>query len=179
MFFDKLTYKVSGVYLPAMINGDHSGLEPSDEVALAAFLESLPTDGVVFDTVSDEEGGFEECDICGLMANCYTLIVLVRNPATEAAIAEYCDRTDAPADAVSAFVEYFGLSDIENFEDAYCGEFRYQSDVDTYLVETFLEGLTIPKAVEGYLDEDAIARDMRYDHTVIESGSACYLLRNW
>jgi hypothetical protein len=69
MKFDYYTYHLAGHYLPALINGDYSGLTDQEEKELTAFIDSLPVTGH-FDIVS-EESYFKRCKICELHANCY------------------------------------------------------------------------------------------------------------
>jgi hypothetical protein len=64
------TYQIAGYYLSSMINGDDSGLEDSDLDTLAAFMECNPM-GMLH--VLDDEPSFRKCDVCGLLADCYTI----------------------------------------------------------------------------------------------------------
>jgi len=71
------SYTLADHWLSALINGDYSGLEDDEVLALDAFLEYLPkhyhyktpTHGV-WDVISDE-GYFARDDISGLHANCF------------------------------------------------------------------------------------------------------------
>jgi hypothetical protein len=69
MKFEHYTYHLAGHYLPALINGDYSGLTDQEEKELTAFIDSLPVTGH-FDIIS-EESYFKRCEICELHANCY------------------------------------------------------------------------------------------------------------
>lgn len=78
-------YKAAGTYFSALINGDDSGLEDNEAVELNNFEQGIlrqTPEGFTFshyDTESTEDdGSFEECDISGLFANCYTLVALYR-----------------------------------------------------------------------------------------------------
>jgi hypothetical protein len=183
-YFEKHTYNVAGAYLPAIINGDYTGMDYGDdaeaEVALVdRFVAGFPA-GTVFDC--NDEPRFTTCDICKLKADCYTLTAWCPNADYTQAIADYCARTDADFAAVCAFVDAFGLDELERFEDAYEGTFAYQSDIDSYLCDLWLEcnaaeGLS--DSALGYLDYDKIARDMRYDYVTEESGDRIYLFRNY
>ena len=71
MKFDYYTYHISEHYLPALINGDYSGLTDQEEAELNAWIDSLPVTGH-FDVI-DGEGGFHLCDICNLHAHTYQI----------------------------------------------------------------------------------------------------------
>lgn len=62
------TANIAGHYLPALINGDYSGLDDMEENQLNDYLETLPA-GVIFDCSSDYPE-FARCAISGLMAEC-------------------------------------------------------------------------------------------------------------
>jgi len=69
MQFDHYTYHLAGHYLPALINGDYSGLSDQEEAELNAWIDALPVTGH-FDVIS-EESDFKQCEICELHADCY------------------------------------------------------------------------------------------------------------
>lgn len=68
-------------YLPALINGDHSGLEDQDEEYLSAWIretkeriaeqegKEIDRIGLIFSPLA-EEGSFSRDDISGLYGNC-------------------------------------------------------------------------------------------------------------
>ena len=182
-YFEKHTYSVAGAYLPAIINGDYTGLDYCNnaeaEVALVdRFLAGFPA-GTVFDC--NDEPEITECEINGLLAECYNLTAYTPNADYTAAIADYCDRTDADFPAVCAFVDCYGLEQLDNFDFAYVGVFTYQSEIDTYLCDLWLEcnaAESIPDSALGYLDYEKIARDMRFDY-VVEGNGPYYLFRNY
>ena len=80
------------------------------------------------------------------------------------AVAEYCDAHDVEPSAAAAYISWAGKWNAEHFEDSYSGAFEYEREADEYLVELFLECIEVPDALASYLDEDRIARDMRYDY---------------
>ena len=69
MKFDHYTYHLASHYLPALINGDYTGLTDWEEAELNAWVDSLPVSGN-FDVIS-EESDFKKCDISELHADCY------------------------------------------------------------------------------------------------------------
>ena len=69
MEFNYYIYDLASHYLPALINGDYTGLTDWEEAELNAWVDSLPVSGH-FDVIS-EESDFCVCDICGLHADCY------------------------------------------------------------------------------------------------------------
>lgn len=71
------TYKIAGVFLPAIINDDYSGLEESDETQLNDWLKTLPQDKPLTFDVSDDQPEFTRDVVSGLMADCYTVKVWV------------------------------------------------------------------------------------------------------
>lgn len=83
-----IEYTVCSHFLPAIINGDESGLEQEDCDALAAWLESedLDLNYGHFSTESDEETSFKMCDITGLRGNTVTLtwVIMKEKPESPA-----------------------------------------------------------------------------------------------
>jgi hypothetical protein len=71
MKFDYYTYHISEHLLPALINGDYSGLDElsNDEQYLTHFIDTLPVSGH-FDIVEGTEN-FIRCEVTDLHANCY------------------------------------------------------------------------------------------------------------
>lgn len=72
---DITEYTICQHFLPALINGDESGLEQEDVDALAAWMAREEFDLRVghFDTDSDEESSFALCDVTGLRGDTVTL----------------------------------------------------------------------------------------------------------
>lgn len=64
-------------FLPALINGDYSGLEADEERSLRRFEKSLIEQhgGSLNYVVNDEEPEFAHCDVTGLMGNVVTVRV--------------------------------------------------------------------------------------------------------
>ena len=69
MKFDHYTYHLASHYLPALINGDYTGLTDWEEAELNAWVDSLRVSGH-FEVIS-EESDFKQCDISELHADCY------------------------------------------------------------------------------------------------------------
>lgn len=65
MQFDSYTYTIGAHFLPAIINGDESGLDDSESAQLAAFIDALPGHG---HWSCDDADGFDfaRCDITDL-----------------------------------------------------------------------------------------------------------------
>ena len=63
-------------------------------------------------------------------------------------------------------------------KDFFEGEFDFDHLINDHLVESFKDCMEIPTHLENYIDDDAIARDMRYDYTVCESDGKFYLFRD-
>ncbi len=73
MEFEIYEYSLCGHYLSALINGDTSGLDESEETELSEFESDVTVKlGNGHWDVIDEEGSFARDDISGLMADCYT-----------------------------------------------------------------------------------------------------------
>ena len=66
-------YAIAEHYLCALINGDDSGMEPTDIDELNAFERKLPA-GYTLD-VADDEAEFSRCEVSGYMANCVSVSV--------------------------------------------------------------------------------------------------------
>lgn len=67
MDFDTYEYRIAGVYLPALINGDYSGLEDEDCELLTQFVASLPEGASHWECTDDSH--FARCEVCGLRAD--------------------------------------------------------------------------------------------------------------
>ena len=72
--FEQYEYNICGIYLSALINGDHSGLENMDEDLLRDFLDSEVGRLGGHWSVDSEEPGFCTDDISGLLADCHECI---------------------------------------------------------------------------------------------------------
>jgi hypothetical protein len=68
-------------------------------------------------------------------------------------------------DAVDAFVAEFGFDNLDNFDDAYNGEW---SDFDSFAENFFNEiyGHLVPEELESYIDYDAFAKDLAWDYVI-------------
>jgi hypothetical protein len=75
-------YKMAKHFVSALINDDESGLTDEEGAMLWEWEQNLPNhyyikapQHKVF-SVSDDEGtDFEQCEVCGLLADCVTLTV--------------------------------------------------------------------------------------------------------
>jgi hypothetical protein len=66
-------------------------------------------------------------------------------------------------DAVDAFVEEFGLDNLQHFEDAYNGEWSdFNSFAENFFDEVY--GHMVPEEISNYIDYDAFANDLKYDY---------------
>lgn len=69
MKFTTRTYTIASHFLPALINGDYTGLEDHEDLALDAFLAEVACKGHW--SCAEEGAGFTRCEVTGLMADCY------------------------------------------------------------------------------------------------------------
>jgi hypothetical protein len=76
------TYKIATHFVSALINDDESGLTDDEGAQLWEWEQSLPkhfnikTPLVrVFDVATDDGTDFDQCEVCGLLADCTTLTV--------------------------------------------------------------------------------------------------------
>lgn len=76
------TYKIATHFVSALINDDESGLTDEEGAQLWEWEQSLPkhfnlkTPLVrVFDVPTDDSTDFDQCEVCGLLADCTTLTV--------------------------------------------------------------------------------------------------------
>lgn len=67
MKFTTRTYVIGSHFLPALINGDYTGLEDHEERELDVFLDAVGCKG----HWDYAEAGFTRCEITGLMDDCY------------------------------------------------------------------------------------------------------------
>lgn len=79
--WDWYEYTIAGHYLPALVNGDDSGLEPSELEMLQTFIDNLPEQAKAghwaYDN-EDEGNDFTICDVCGLYAGCYNVRLMFK-----------------------------------------------------------------------------------------------------
>jgi len=75
------TYKIAQHFVSALINDDESGLTDDEGAMLWEWEQSLPNHyhhkakmHKVFD-VAPNETDFDQCEVCGLLADCATLTV--------------------------------------------------------------------------------------------------------
>jgi len=79
--WDWYDYTIAGHYLPALINGDESGLEERECKMLQTFIDNLPEQAKAghwaYD--SDENGeDFTTCEVCGLYAGCFNVRLMFK-----------------------------------------------------------------------------------------------------
>lgn len=73
MTFDYYQYDICGHYLPAIINGDYSGLSDAEEAEVNHWLDTLPAEAAYGHwDISDECPDFRRDDVSGLMGDCVT-----------------------------------------------------------------------------------------------------------
>lgn len=82
MIFEAIEYKVAEHFLPYLVNGDDSGLEP-DEVAMVDEWLSTATVGwsdadghdwvYAHESVDSGDSEFAECEVCCKLAMCQTV----------------------------------------------------------------------------------------------------------
>lgn len=77
---------------------------------------------------------------------------------------ELCDRYDA--DAVDAFVGYFGIDSLSDFEDRYQGEYKTMEDYAEYIVSELYDLDRIMGHLSCYFDYEKYARDLECDYTL-------------
>lgn len=66
------TVEISAAYLPALINGDYTGLNDDEVTLVEAYDQKMA--GCVLD-VDFDEGDFKRCAVSGLMSTTYTVKV--------------------------------------------------------------------------------------------------------
>jgi hypothetical protein len=69
-FNDYYEHQICGVFLPALINGDYSGLNRNEAIEFDIWLENNHVVGSVYD-VEGESSNFEVCDVCDLQGDVY------------------------------------------------------------------------------------------------------------
>lgn len=89
MLFSKRTYIIADVYLPALINGDSTGLTDEDDQALDLFLDAVGCSGHW--SYAEEGEGFARCEVTGLYADCCEVTAHDPIPHTEGLTAVYHD----------------------------------------------------------------------------------------
>jgi hypothetical protein len=66
---------MAGHYLPALINGDYSGLSDTEQDELDSWFKEYKDSGAIYTfNVSDDTEYAEDC-VTGLMSDCYKLQV--------------------------------------------------------------------------------------------------------
>lgn len=76
------TYKIAKHFVSALINDDESGLTDDEGAMLWEFEQNLPKHfhlkapmHKVYEVSSDDDTDFDQCEVCGLLADCTTLTV--------------------------------------------------------------------------------------------------------
>lgn len=77
MKFEQYQYRISSHYLPALINGDESGMSDEESEMLNAFYASLPGYG---HWDCEDDSSFAECEVSGLYAD--TVVCTYHIPVT-------------------------------------------------------------------------------------------------
>lgn len=73
MNFDAYKYAVSEHLIPAIINGDYSGLDDNEDNLLSFFLDSDIFENGHWAIPDSIESSFDRCDIIGLYSDCVIL----------------------------------------------------------------------------------------------------------
>jgi hypothetical protein len=83
MLNDYYEYLISDTFLSALFNGDESGLNHEEILALTQFFECLPPEAVdgTWELVDESEGRFYRCVITHLHANCVIVRLHFHNEA--------------------------------------------------------------------------------------------------
>lgn len=79
--WDWYDYTIAGHYLPALINGDDSGLEERECKMLQTFIDNLPEQAKAGHWAYDNDDSGEDftiCDVCGLYAGCYNVRLMFK-----------------------------------------------------------------------------------------------------
>lgn len=78
--WDWYEYTIAGHYLPALINGDDSGLEERECEILQTFIDNLPEQAKAGHWAYNDENreDFTVCDVCGLYAGCYNVRLMFK-----------------------------------------------------------------------------------------------------
>lgn len=79
--WDWYEYTIAGHYLPALINGDESGLEERECKMLQTFTDNLPEQAKAGHWAYDNDDNGEDfttCDVCGLYAGCYNVRLMFK-----------------------------------------------------------------------------------------------------
>ena len=79
--WDWYEYTIAGHYLPALINGDDSGLEVRECKMLQTFINNLPEQAKAGHWAYDNDDNGEDfttCDVCGLYAGCYNVRLMFK-----------------------------------------------------------------------------------------------------
>ena len=69
-FNDYIDHRICGVFLPALINGDYTGLNRHEAAEFDSWLETNHIVDSVYD-VQGEESEFAVCDVCDLHGDVY------------------------------------------------------------------------------------------------------------
>ena len=73
-----INYKIAEHYLPALINGDYTGMSAEEEYALEMFLQAqgLPK-GHWSPRYHYDDRDFAKCEVSGLMVDCFRMDYVV------------------------------------------------------------------------------------------------------
>ena len=71
MKLDYFEYRIASHYLSALVNGDHSGLDDSEEVLFTEWLDAVNLkENGTWHIHECEEVNFTQCEVSGLDADC-------------------------------------------------------------------------------------------------------------
>lgn len=88
MKFESITYRIGEQFLPALVNGDWSGLSDEEAEQFEAWFEAASAEWADFkgnkwvyahESVSDNREEFAKCEVTGLMGNVCDVEFLFRS----------------------------------------------------------------------------------------------------
>jgi len=87
------------------------------------------------------------------------------SPSTAQEIAEQLEEMaeSGNLEAAVAFVEYGNDWDLDNFNDAYIGEFSSDTEIAEYFIDNGIAGFEIPENMAYYFDYEKYGRDLGYE----------------
>ncbi len=71
------SYLVATCYMPALINGDYSGLLESEAAELAEFENSIPQPFTIEYSRDYRGDVFDRCEVSGLYADCCKITIYI------------------------------------------------------------------------------------------------------
>ena len=186
-----MSFRALSAFAPALINGDNSGLEPSESAQLDAFIARLGDGGAVVDC---RDVGFSKCAVTNLWGECSCYTTQSDIDALSPTTAEYLDsHAEIPREAVAEYLTLFsgdGMDfDASDFEDKYVGvystELNFWESVIEQWHELYIDCLPISAKerhyLSGMIDDDKIKRELQYEgaYTICDTPSGFVAFRNY